>query len=241
MNTTKNTPNQHTEYSFPNPSIKQLCLNHGKIIKLEKGSTLFDEHSTERNRHIYYLAEGVCSVSGISSNGREQIFLYQTAGEMLGHVPYLMSKNAQSHPYAYRRPTILTKTNCVFYQIPYEFFVEYLNQYLEVSIYLNQQMAHNYSMALAHLKQIQEDSVVSSICRFLLQVATPSEGGLIVPKLFTYSEISRFLGFHEVTVSRVMGRMKQKSLITRLPSGLLIQDNAELENMIRHPETFNYK
>ena len=88
---------------------------------------------------------------------------------------------------------------------------------------------------------MQEDSVVSSVCRFLLQVSVLSKEGLTVPKLFTYGEISRFLGVHEVTVSKIIGRLKQESLITRTPSGLFITDNTELEHIIRHPETFKYK
>ena len=241
MNPIHDKSSRQTSYSFPNASVESLCLHHGKIMKLKKGAVLFDEHSTDKTIYVYYLAEGICSVSGISSNDREQIFLYQTAGEMLGHVPFMLSKNASSHPYAYRRPTILAKTNCVFYQIPHEHFVAQLHTSLELSLYLNQQMAHNYSTALAHLKQMQEDSVVSSVCRFLLQVAVPTEEGLMIPKLFTYGEISRFLGVHEVTVSRIIGRLKQEELVTRGSSGLLIKETAELENIIRNPESFKYK
>ena len=241
MTTTKRTPANKMKHDFPNTSVEQLCLEYGTLIHLKKSSVLFDENSTNKTRYIYYLAEGICSISGISSNGREQIFLYQKSGDMLGHVPYLMSKDDMSHPYAYRRPTILAKTNCTLYEIPHEAFVEYLNRHPELGIYLSQLLAHNYSVAIAHLKQMQEDSVASSICRFLLQIAVPSPEGLIVSKLFTYGEIAKFLGVHEVTVSRVIGRMKQESLITRTSSGLLITDTDRLEHIIRHPETFNYK
>ena len=219
---------KQAKHFFPNPSTEKLCLTHGKLIKLKKGAILFDEHSTNKTHYIYYLAEGICSVSGISYQGREQIFLYQKAGDMLGHVPYLMSSETQPHPYAYRRPTILAKTHCVLYEIPQKFFVVHLRKNLEFSIYLNEILARNYSMALAHLKQMQEDSVVSSVCRFLLQVASPSDKGLIIPKLFTYGEIARFLGVHEVTVSKIIGRLKQEALVTRISSGLLISNTKEL-------------
>jgi CRP/FNR family transcriptional regulator len=210
-------------------------------MKLKKGSILFDEHSTERNLCIYYLLEGICSVSGISSNDKEQIFLYQRAGEILGHVPYLLDPFVQTHPYAYRRPTILAKTTCIFYEVPHEYFLNYLHQYPEISLYVNQQMAHNYSMTLAHLKQMQEDSVVSGLCRFLLQVSVLSKEQFVIPKMFTYSEISKFLGVHEVTVSRIMGRLKQEGFLTKVSSGLLITDNKKLEQIIREPDTFKYK
>ena len=232
---------KYNNHTFPNPIIEELCIKHGKIIKLSKGSVLFDEHSKDKTLSVYYLVDGVCAVSGISATGKEQIFLYQKAGDLLGHVPHLMEQNVKSHPYAYRKPTILTKTTCIFYEIPSKFFVEYLNQYPAISIMINQQLANNYSMTLAHLKQMQEESVVSSICRFLLQVADLKNGELIVPKLFTYSEISKFLGSHEVTVSRVMGRLKQEKLITKISGGLLIQNAAELENLIQNPDNFKYK
>lgn len=235
------TQHKTTHYVFPNESIQSLCLTRGTLIKLKKNTVLFDEHSTDRTSCVYYLAEGICSISGISSTGREQIFLYVKAGEMLGHVPFLMPQEARTHLYAYRRPTILAKSNCVLYEIPEKDFLEYLHQNLEFSVYLNQLMAHNYSVALAHLKQMQEESVVSSICRFLLQVSLPAEEGMIVSKMFTYKEISKFLGVHEVTVSKVIGRFKQEAYVKKIPSGLLITDTSSLENLIRHPETFHYK
>lgn len=241
MNTIQQNVSTRSDFLFPNTMVEQLCLHHGTLIQFKKNTILFDENNTAKPQFVYYLAEGICSVSGISRNGREQIFLYQKSGEMIGHVPFLMSAEDQSHLYAYRRPTIITKTSCIFYEIPGESFIEYLNQHLEFSIYLNHLLAHNYSVALAHLKQMQEDSVASSICRFLLQVSIPYENGMLVSKMFTYNEISKFLGIHEVTVSKVIGRLKQESFVTKIPSGILISDAVSLENIIRHPETFKYK
>lgn len=241
MNTKKKDSNTHTDYFFPNPSIQMLCINHGTLEKLKKNTVIFDEHSDDETLYVYYIAQGICSVSGFSTGGREQTFLYQKEGELVGHVPYLLPRDDQSHPYAFRRPTILTKTNCVLFKIPHEAFTEHLHNSPEFSLYLNQLLAHNYSTTLAHLKQMQEDSAVGSICRFLLQISSPSQDGFLVPKLFTYGEIARFLGIHEVTVSKVVGRLKQEQLLFGTKAGLFIKDSSAIEKIIRHPETFHYK
>lgn len=237
----KKNQNDPFYHNFSNDSVKQLCTEHGTLVHFKKNSILYSEKEADTPPYVYYLAEGVFSVSGIALNGREQIFLYQRPGDMIGHVPHIMSPNSSSIYSGYRRPTIIAKTACILYRIPSQIFLDYMNHNIDFSNYLTQRLAHNYSTTLAHLKQMQEDSVVSGICRLLLHMGMPTEDGILIPKMFTYSEIANYLGIHEVTASRVIGRLKQSSLLERTPSGLLIKDPDTLESIIQNPDEFKYK
>lgn len=64
--------------------------------------------------------------------------------------------------------------------------------------------------------------------------------GPVVPKLFTYNEISKYFGIHEVTVSRIIGRFKQEGYLTRTSAGLLITKPDELQNIISASYDFKY-
>ena len=227
--------------NFKNKSIEQLCLNHGSFITVKKDTIFFDEYSYLNKSYVYYLVDGICSISGNSIDGQEQTFLYLMPGEMIGHVPYIMSNDgAHSILYSYRRPTVMAKTNCSVYKIPAIKFIEYMESNLEFSNYLNHLLAKNYSMVIAHLKQVQEDSSAVILCRFLLQMSRNTSEGAIVPKLFTYKEISTYFGIHEVTVSRIIGQLKQVGYITKTSAGLQILDKEALQNIILNKESFKY-
>lgn len=228
------------EYIFNNDSVKQLCLSHGKLLHVKKNTVFFDETIYKSSPYAYYLVEGVCSISGISLEGQEQTFLYQMPGEMIGHIPYILSKDAHAPLYSYRRPSVISKTDCTVYKISAARFVEYMEADLQFSNYLNRLLAHNYSMALAHLKQVQEDPSTVIICRFLLQMGLKTPEGPVVPRLFTYHEISTYFGIHEVTVSRIIGRLKQEGHIKRIPAGLLILNKEKLQEIILNEESFKY-
>ena len=226
--------------SFANSSVKELCISHGKLVALKKNTILFDEDTYMKHPYVYYLVDGICSISGVSIEGQEQTFLFMAPGEIIGHVPYIMAKGAHSILYSYRRPTVMTKTNCTVYKIHADHFIAHMKNNLEFSNYLNVLLAHNYSMVIAHLKQVQEDSSATIICRFLLQMALNTPEGPVVPKLFTYNEISKYFVIHEVTVSRIIGRFKQEGYLTRTSAGLLITKPDELQNIISASSDFKY-
>ena len=50
--------------NFKNKSIEQLCLNHGSFITVKKDTIFFDEYSYLNKSYVYYLVDGICSISG---------------------------------------------------------------------------------------------------------------------------------------------------------------------------------
>lgn len=228
------------KHYFINKSVEVLCLEYGKLLQVKKDTIFFEEDSMKAKPYVYYLVEGICSISGNSMEGQEQTFLYLMPGEMLGHVPYIMSKGAHSILYSYQRPVVMAKTECLVYKIPADCFVTYMENNLGFSNYLNQLLAQNYSMALAHLKQVQEESSVIIICRFLLQMSQDTAEGKVVPKIFTYKEIATYFGIHEVTVARIIGQFKQAGYVERIQVGLKIINKEALQEIVLNRTAFKY-
>ncbi len=218
--------------------IKELCEEHGVLMRVKKNTTLYNALLDTEEACVYYLVDGICAVVGNSYQGQEHVFLYHMAGQMVGINPYI--NGFGSGIYSYNGPVVMTKTNCILYRIPVPAFLEYLHTNLEFSNYIVQVLSRYYHLALAHLKQIQEDSSVTIICRFLLSMCVKQEEGYVIPRFFTYDEISKYSGVHMVTVGRIIVQLHQSGYIKRIPAGLLIQDKKGLQDLVNNYETFKY-
>ena len=126
------------------------------------------------------------------------------------------------------------------YRIPVSVFQEYLQNNLEFSNYIVRLLSRYYHLALAHLKQVQEDSSVTVVCRFLLSICSQQAEGFVVPRFFTNEEISQYSGVHVVTVGRIIARLQQLRYIKRIPAGLLILDQKSLQGLVENCESFKY-
>ncbi|MBE5956744.1 MAG: Crp/Fnr family transcriptional regulator [Lachnospiraceae bacterium] len=226
--------------SFPNDSVKNLCLSCGVLQNVKKNTVFLNEDTLNGKPYVYYLVDGICSICGHSTEGQEQTFLYQMPGDIIGHVPYLMPHGAYSVLYSYQRPIVLAKTNCTVYKIPAPDFLKLCETDVQFSNYLLKRLAFNYDMVISHLKQIQEEPSAVVLCRFLLRMADKTSKGLIVPKLFTHKEISGYFGIHDITVSRMMGSLKKLGYIDRVPEGLLIVDKEALQSIVMNQDSFKY-
>ncbi len=218
--------------------IDELCEKHGVLMHVKKNTTLYNALLDNEEPSVYYLVEGICALVGNSYQGQEHVFLYHTAGQMVGINPFINGHG--SGIYSYNGPVVTTKTNCTLYRIPVSVFLEYLHTNLEFSNYIVQILSRYYHVSLAHLKQIQEDSSVTIICRFLLSMYVEQKEGCVVSRFFTYDEISKYSGVHMVTVGRIIGQLQQAGYIKRIPAGLLIQDKEGLQELVNNYETFKY-
>lgn len=225
---------------FPNPSVEHLCIEYGTRLHVKKNTVFVNEDTLSNKPYVYYLEEGICSICGHSSEGQAQTFLYQMPGDIIGHIPYLMSHGAFSVLYSYQRPTVMAKTACTVYKIPASDFSRLCETDISFSNYLLKQLAFNYDMVISHLKQIQEEPAAVVLCRFLLRMAVETPAGLIVPKLFTHKEISGYFGIHDITVSRMIGSLKKLGYIDRVPEGLLILDKVALQDIVLNQVSIKY-
>ncbi len=218
--------------------VQELCEKHGSLIEVKKNTILFDADLAWDGPCVYYLLEGICALTGTSYQGQDHVLLYHTAGQMVGINPYIAGYG--SGFFSYNGPVVKTKTKCTLYRIPTSAFLEYLHTNLEFSNYIVRVLSRFYHLSLAHLKQIQEDSSVTVVCRFLLSNTTDEPEGQVVPRFFTNEELSRYSGIHSVTVGRIIARLQQLGYIKRIPAGLLLSNKKALQELVYNCETFKY-
>lgn len=218
--------------------VEELCLRHGTLIEVKKNTVLVSADTLKREPYVYYLLEGICSLTGYSLNGQEKVLLYHSAGTLVGFNPYI--SGADTDAATYNGPILLTRTPCRLYRIPAEDFRRYLGASLEFSQYMVHLLSRTFHRTLAHFKQIQEETSVTVICRFLLSMGTDTENGQVLSRFFTHDEISKYLGVHLVTVSRILSCLQKSGYVARIPEGLLIKDAAALQGIVQNGETFKY-
>lgn len=218
--------------------VEELCTRHGSLIEVKKNTLLLSADTISQTPYVYYLLEGICSLTGYSFNGQEKVLLYHRADSLIGFNPYL--SGISSNDFSYSGPSLLTRTRCRLYRIPAADFRHYLDTSLEFNQYMVHLLSESYHRTLAHFKQLQEESSVTVICRFLLSMMTATDAGPVLPRFFTHDEISKYLGVHLVTVSRILSRMQKSGYVERIPSGLLIKDPAALMEFVENGNTFKY-
>lgn len=220
-------------------AVEELCQKHGTLIRLEKNVEI--PHGKEQGEAscVYYLVEGVCALCGNSYHGQERVILYHTAGQMLGINPYISGRVADE--ILYSGSVSRTRTRCTLYRIPASEFSAYRKQNLEFSNYVSDLLSRYLHLTLSHLKQIQENSTVTNVCHFMLTMCEEYEDGQwILPRFYTYDEISKYLGVHMVTVSRIAAQLLRMGYVRRVSGGLLLCKKEKLEEIVVGSERFKY-
>ena len=87
---------------------------------------------------------------------------------------------------------------------------------------------------------MQEASTPSRLCKTLLDFSYMSGKRRIVNKHFNYVELSKYLGVHTVTVSRIMRSLKQVGAIEKDGHLIVIKNLDILERYIQDTESLPY-
>lgn len=188
--------------------------------------------------YVYLLDEGICALTSITKQGEEKVYLYFRPHRLIGFNQFVISqeKLMESGP----EFSVITKTTCVLYQIPYHTFQELIVNNPDFNAFLMKTLADNYSDALVHFHLMQEESVVVRLCHLLFEVSQIQNGVRVVPRFFTYAELAKYLGCHPVTVSRIMAKLKQKGFVSKISGGIAIEQEDALQQLINSESRFQY-
>lgn len=219
-------------------SLLKRITDCGKRITMPKDIVLNKKYDKHLSNYVYLLEEGICALTSITKQGEEKVYLYFRPHRIIGFNQFVVS--AEKHNTTSPEFSVITKTTCTLYQIPYCTFQELILKNTEFNAFLLETLADNYNDALTHFHLMQEESVVVRLCHLLFEVSQLKEGLRIVPRFFTYAEMAKYLGCHPVTVSRIMAKLKQKGYISKTPCGVAIEQEEALQDVINSESRFQY-
>lgn len=215
-----------------------LLKDNGTLLQVPKGTQLTGPNSVYSADTLFFLADGIVALSGITKNGEEIVYLYFHAPRIMGFNRHF--NDSSGRIFSDPEFSNITKTDCCLYQIPIATFLRLLENNAALNMFFIKTIASNYSEALAHFHFMQEESVIVRLCHLLLEVSQPLKGRMVVPKFYSHAELARYLGCHPVTVSRIMPRLKAAGYIRKEPEGVIIENPEGLIHIIETESKFTY-
>lgn len=225
-----------TEPEFPDQIWEQLT-RCGTKFETGKSISLYQNDTDPYKHMVYLLEDGICALTSITKSGEEQVYLYFHARRIMSFNHVLVTgRNREDKPLF----SIVTKTPCTIYRIPDGTFRQLILEDTQLNAFLIRTLADNFEEVLIHFHRIQEESAAARLARLLLSVSRVENKKRRAPQFFTYEELSRYLGTHPVTVSRIMARMKKEGWLSKSGREIIIENEPALRRLIESESGFDY-
>lgn len=210
----------------------------GKKLQVQKGTCIYPFFENYSEKYVYLLDDGICALTSLTNDGEETVHLYFYSHRIISFNHHI----AEARPDLVNevRFSIYTKSCCILYQIPLATFWEMLRTDQDFNFYVMRTLADNYQEVLMHLHWRVEKSAIARLCYLLLEISRSTHGDGTIPRLFTHAELAKYLGVHQVTVSRIMSKFKKQGYIRKCPEGLSITDEKAFRALIKDDSQFKY-
>jgi CRP/FNR family transcriptional regulator, cyclic AMP receptor protein len=196
------------------------------ISAYPEGAVLFMESQDPRG--VFIVCEGELKLTISSSEGKTLILRIAQAGEILGLMSALSGR-----PY---EVTAETLHPCQIAFVRREDFLQFMAQHPEALQGVIKQLSSNYHGACEQLRTVAlSASAPGKLARLLLEWSTEDEettSGSRVKLHLTHEEIAEFIGSSRETVTRTLSEFKNRQLVKRKGSTLMISDRAALESLV---------
>lgn len=221
--------------------VKHYFEEYGTKIVVKKETSICNPKLSDQ--YIYYLAEGIASLTSLRPNGEETDFLYFPHDHLLGFAPALVrhyrrlrgevvspaDQDQSSEPTVFG---IDTKTDCVFYRLTEHNFDLLLESDPLFLSYIMEAVTRNYTALVLKFHDSQENNPRIRLYKWFLTFSEPENDYRAVPHGFTYTEIAKYLNIHPVTVSKIASELKKNGIIRKENGRILIIDEQRLREML---------
>ncbi len=230
---------------FQNMTRLEDLYPYGRKIQIEKGNVIGGSLIDNDTDAIYILAKGTAALSTLSSNGNEFIYMYFHGPHCICFAPFFSKHHHDDesqlrfthHHFFFM---ITAKTGCTVYRIPKAQF-DQLFERPDVKDLILHELMDNYRNVLDHYALNQDDSAVIRLCYLLDEQSFPdADGRLLLDSCFSYSELSKYLGVHDVTVARIMSTLKKQGIIEKEGHRTFLKDRTQLLRIISRELDIKY-
>lgn len=216
-------------------------LQYGHEMIVEKDEIIFNAADQKQQKSAYFLVSGLVGLTTISKDGEERIYLYFNGKRLIGFAPLLMQgiderAVGRMRKIGHAEVFLIAKTRCVLYQLREPDYKRLLDTDFEFNKLVLRVLIANYIDLLDHFQQAMEESAGTRFCRLLLESYIEKDGKKMLPKSLTFLEMSKYLGTHPVTVSRIVALLKKDGCIAKEQGAVVIKDEERLLEMIESGE-----
>lgn len=212
-------------------------FTHGEPITVEKNQIIYAPDNDMQTNSLYFLESGLVALMSYSRSGEERVYLYMKGPRIISFMSLLLNvTNIQEiiGDTVSNQLFQMTKTRCVLYRMQGSTFRTLLDKDLNFNRLILQATAANFIEVLNHFQQALEENASVRLCRLLLDSYVVKDGKKILPKTMSFLEMSRYLGTHPVTVSRIVAVLKKDGCISKEQGLVVIQDESKLMQLIEN-------
>lgn len=208
---------------------------YGTQVTIEKNDDINNTNVSPQSDSVYFLESGLMALMSISKEGEERVYLYFKAPRVIGFTGVLMNAlDVKRSKGETSRLIIVAKTKCALRQMREPDFKHYLQSDIQFNLLILQVLTANYIEVLSHFQQAVEENAGTRFCRLLQESYVERDGKKVIPKTMTSLEMSKYLGTHPVTVSRIVSSLKKAGCITKEAGRLVICDEKMLKDFIEN-------
>ena len=205
-------------------------LKHFESLKyatvFPEGAILFVEGQSPRG--IFMLCSGRVKLSSCSASGRTIITHIAEAGEVLG-----LSAAVSSASY---EVTAETLGPCQVNFIKHGDFLKFLSEESVACLRVAQHLSNAYRLASEQVRSLGlSESTAEKLANLILgwceREGKQTERGISLKVTLTHEEIAQLIGSSRETVTRLLGDLKRRQIVSIKGSTLIVSDRASLESL----------
>ncbi|MFD1708831.1 Crp/Fnr family transcriptional regulator [Siminovitchia sediminis] len=173
---------------------------------------------------VYLVKEGRVRTSISDDKGQEKTVLIYSEGTIIGgesaviRSPYLV--------------TAITNNDCRLARIPYERFIQKIEESHRLSIKMSHYLAEMFMRVTYQLKEISflnsDERVIAHLLKLADRFGRQTEGGVKISIPFTHQEMADLIAVSRVSVSRIMSMLSKEGILERKNGFFYIKDKEAL-------------
>jgi CRP/FNR family transcriptional regulator, cyclic AMP receptor protein len=179
-------------------------------------------------RGVFVLCSGTVKLTTTSREGKILILRMARPGEVLG-----LSAALSGVPY---EVTAITVSPCRLASIYRDPLLRFIAKHGQAGLHAARSISHEYQGACEEIQEILMAPTTTGKLAKLLLSWTTGEGSadreLRVRSILTHEEMAQMIGASRETVTRVLGDLRKKELISLKGSMLVIRNRSGLEDLV---------
>ena len=210
-------------------SMDLIEMDGVRFCKMEKGQTFLQQG--EPVEMLYYLTQGTLYRSFTTARGDEVLYGIKKAQPEAGLAQSLVGVLSLYSDGAVCNTSFTAMTECEGYMVPCEVFLNYVKDKPELLTDILRMAMSEYHNLMTNYQAHQEKHIANRLCQVLLNQSARKPDGCYYVSNISNMELAGFLGIHQVTVSKILKRLKEKPVIKRTKKGWQIIDREQLEQL----------
>jgi CRP/FNR family transcriptional regulator len=191
------------------------------------GSVLYVEGQAARG--VFMVCRGRAKLSIASRDGKSLITRVAHAGELLGVGSAILGAPYQA--------TVETLEACQIRHVKREEFLHFIKEHADACYRVTEQLSRECHDASDHIRSLglshsASEKLAHLILSWCDEGGKESPQGTRVKMLMTHHEVSQLIGTSRETVTRILGEMRERGILSIRGSTMIVHNRAALEAMV---------